>query len=168
MKNKPRQKHYILGHEAFRLFAENQPEPFFSLMASNDHKIFINDLINQINTNYPQDSSQLNADDLSVSIFAPNQQPLVVIKMPPVEAYCECIFVGILANFKFNSDNFSNSSNSSNKTISCYTLEKAKGNHGDVSLFCQWNKDMHVVIAEIGSKISADSFALLIEQQINH
>jgi len=162
MLNKPRQKHYVLGHEAFRLFAEHNRHQFFGLMSSPDRDLFIDDLIARIDGNYPADTSKLSANEMEVQLSIVTNHPLVLIKMPPVQAYCEAIYVGVLGLFDINDPE-----STPEPEIGYFTFEVGQGEGKEnVYFFCQWDEDTHHVLGEMDSNVSLDDFSLLIQQRL--
>ena len=161
MLNKPRQKHYVLGHEAFRLFAEHNRHQFFTMMSSTDRWTFIDDLISRINTSYPEDSSRLSSAEIEVQLSTVSNHPLVLIKMPQVQAYCEAVYVGILGLFDLN-----NPQATPDPEIGYFTYEIGQGlDDEEVYFFCQWDDGTHHVLGEMDSNISLEDFSLLIQQR---
>jgi hypothetical protein len=160
----PRQRHYVLGHEAFRQMCEHDPHQFFELMASPAQQSFIKELVSQVELNFPIDVTVLDIDSIQVTTSLIDNRPLIIIKMPPAEAYVECVYVGIVSMMDINVPQ-----STPHPEICYFTLELGQGEEKDEEcrVFCQWLGDTHYNLAEMSSSTSREEFALVIKQRID-
>ena len=164
IKNKPRQSHYLLGHEAFRVFAEKNPHQFFSIMAS-AHLEFIEEMVQRVE-NHIDIRGEINPEDFDVTLGTIRSYPLVMVKMPQPQAYVECFYFGVLGLFDVNQP-----AAESDAQIGYFTLELGEGEPDengdkDCKIFCQWDGDTHYNLAETDRNAGIDEFRLLIEQRV--
>lgn len=157
----PRERHYTLGHEAFRQMCEHDPHQFFEIMASPAQQTFIAELIKQVELSVPDDDTELDLASIEVTVSRIGNQPFVIIKMPEVKAYVECIYVGIVSMMDIN-----NPQDFPHPEISYFTLELGEGEQGESRIFCQWQGDTHYNLAEMGGNSSVSDFELLIKQRL--
>ncbi|MBV1910325.1 MAG: hypothetical protein KUG78_13565 [Kangiellaceae bacterium] len=158
----PRKRHYILGHEAFRQLCEYDPHQFFEKIASSEQQPFLSELVNQVVKACPDDVTKLNIDELSVTTSTIESYPFILISMPPIKAYAECIFVGIVALL-----DLSNPAMATQPEIGYFTLELGEGDNGECSMFCQWIGDTHYNLAEIEGQVSTEEFSMLVAKRIS-
>ncbi|MCW8877340.1 MAG: hypothetical protein OQK04_16720 [Kangiellaceae bacterium] len=164
---KPRERHYILGHEAFRLFAEHNPHQFFAIMSSENRQEFISEMVARVEQNCPNDTTQLNPGDFEVTLSSVENYPLVVIALPKPEAYVECFYIGILALVDMQSNDINTQPEIAYFTIELGETEPDKQGSTIGKMFCQWDEDTHYNLAELHGEVSVDEFQLLIAQRLN-
>jgi len=157
----PRERHYTLGHEAFRQLCEYDPHQFFERMVSGDSKDFISELIKQVELACPSDPTILDPDCISVTISRVGDKPFIVIKMPPAKAYVECVYVGVVGILDIH-----NPGATPHPEIRYYTLEVGEGEQDDCLFFCQWVGDTHYNLAELDNVVSMSDFAMLVSKRI--
>lgn len=160
--NKPRQRHYMLGHEAFRQMCEHDPHQFFEIMASSAQLTFIKELVSQVELNTPEDSTLLNSNQIKVTTSMIDNKPLMIIEMPTAKALVECVYVGIVCMIDINS-----SENTPRPEIRYFTLEIAENDDGESRMFCMWDEDSHYNLAEMDKATSSSDFALVIKQKLD-
>ncbi|WP_196139041.1 hypothetical protein [Aliikangiella sp. G2MR2-5] len=162
MLDKPRERHYLLGHEAFRQFAESDPHQFFELMASDRQFDFVKELIARVEAACPTDETRILANQIKVSLSRIENYPLILIEMPEVRAYVECIYIGIVALMDLEKPD-----KNPCPEIGYFTLEAGEGSSGETRFFCQWDGDTHYNLAELAGEVSLSEFALLIKQRLD-
>lgn len=157
----PRERHYALGHEVFRQFAESNPHQFFEIMASEKRTEFLSMVIERVYEACPSDNTELAVEDIEVTTSRLENYPLVIIKMPEVKAYVEAIYVAVLGLF-----DVQNLAESEAPEIGYFTLEIGEGETGAQNYFCQWQGDTHYNLAELDDNLSIETFTYLIEQRL--
>jgi len=160
---KPRERHYILGHEAFRQMCEQDPHQFFELMASPAQQDFVTELVSQVESNFPSDTTNLDSELIEVSTTLLEEKPLIIIKMPPAKAYVECVYVGIVSMMDVNRPQ-----DFPKPEIGYFTLELGEGEEEECRMFCQWDGDIHYNLAEMSKNTTMNDFALVIKQRIDN
>lgn len=161
VQNMPRERHYLLGHEAFRQMCEHDPYQFFERMVAPDAIHFISELIKQVELGCPNDNTLLDPNSVEVTPSTIANKPVLVIKMPPVEAFAECIYVGIVAMIDIN-----NAKQAMDPEILYFTLELGEAEHDVCCMFCQWQEATHYNLAELDKNISVEDFLLVITQRL--
>jgi hypothetical protein len=157
----PRQRHYILGHEAFRQLCEYDPHQFFERMVSDGHQIFVAELIRQVEANCPNDPTELDPTRIKVTPTVVGTRPLLIIEMPPVVAYAECIYVGIVLEIDVNQPEATEK-----PTIHYFTFELGESDGDTCKMFCQWQEDTHYNLGELDKAAGWQEFALVIQQRL--
>jgi hypothetical protein len=157
----PRERHYTLGHEAFRQLCEYDPHQFFERMASDACLPFVSELIRQVEANCPNDPTVLEAESIKVTPTVIGKRPLLIIQMPPVAAYAECILVGIVLEIDINQPNVAEKPD-----IHYFTFELGEGDDDDCKMFCQWQGDTHYNLGELNKNAGWQEFALVIQQRL--
>lgn len=161
--NQPRERHYAIGHYAFRQISMDDPHYFFALMGSSGKDQLLNNLIQQAEKNCPEDRTQLLLEDFRVDLSRIENHPMVIIQMPSVKACEEAIYVAVISMI-----DLSQNIQQQNAEIKYYTLELAVNHEQQISYyFCQWIDDKHINLAEIEGQCSKEEFMVLIEQHIN-
>ena len=157
----PRERHYVLGHIAFRQIVENDPHYFFGALSEHTQRQFLHNLIAQVEDNCPDDNTLISADDIEVELSRIANYPLVLIKMPAPKAYVECRYVGVLSMM-----DMSVPIPKDKPEINYFTLELGEGGDGECNFFCQWIGEQHCNLAEVESRCSLEEFATLISHRI--
>ncbi len=160
--NKPRKRHYLLAHEAFRQMCEHDPLQFFQIMASNNKMEFLVELINQVEAGSPDDPCDLAIDDFTIETGLAAEKPIIIIKMPTPKAYVECFYVGVVL-----LQNSTPTEGSAHSMIKYYTLELGQGENGDCRTFCMWEGEVHYCLAELADDTEVDEFNLLISHHLD-
>ncbi len=159
----PRERHYILGHEAFRQLCEYDPHQFFERMVSDALLPFVSELIRQVELNCPDDPTRLDPETIRVTPTVIGKRPLLIIEMPPVAAYAECILVGIVLEIDVNQPEAIEKPD-----IHYFTLELGEGEVEDKTckMFCQWQENTHYNLGELDNNAGWQEFALVIQQRV--
>lgn len=157
----PRERHYTLGHEAFRQLCEYDPHQFFERMISEARLPFVSGLIKQVEVNCPDDSTELDPKSIKVTPSIIGKRPLLIIEMPPVAAYAECILVGIVLEIDVNRPEAVEKPN-----IHYFTFELGEGDGKPCKMFCQWLGDTHYNLGELDMNAGWQEFALVIQQRL--
>lgn len=158
MEDMPREDHYALGHEVLRYAAEENPELFFMAMGREDVASFLQRIIDRVEDVCGECS--FSPEDLNVSNITLDDIPCLIIQLPPVKAYAECIYVGVVL-LKNDSDDWVDSS-----SMRYFTLEMGEGDDGDVVFFCEWLEGAHCNISEESLSTSKEEFAELISNRL--
>ncbi|TQV72330.1 hypothetical protein FLL45_19120 [Aliikangiella marina] len=159
--NEPRERHYVMAHYAFRQICLDDSDYFFSLMASNHQQQFLNNLIQQVESNCPDDTTTLQATDFDVVTSRAGDHPLVLIKMPPPQAHAEAAFVGVVSTLDLTTP-----LDEQSPEVRYFTLELGEGEQGACFFFCQWHLDNHLNLGELQGECTREAFATLIEQRM--
>ena len=157
----PRERHYLLGHEAFRQLCEHDAHQFFERIASDNQNEFIAELVKQVESFCPDDETILDTSLIKVIPSTIGNKPVIIIQMPPVKAYVECIYVGIVANI-----DIATPQSIANPEIKYFTLELGESDSGDCEMFCEWQGSTHYNLAEMEQKTSVADFLLVIKQRL--
>ncbi len=157
----PRERHYILGHEAFRQLCEYDPHQFFERMVSDARRPFVAELVRQVEANCPNDPTKLDPESIKATPSIIGKRPLLIIEMPPVAAYAECILVGIVLEIDVNQPDAIEK-----PEIHYFTLELGEGEQDSCKMFCQWQQDTHYNLGELNNDAGWQEFALVIQQRL--
>ena len=160
--DKPRERHYLLGHEGFRHMCESDPHQFFERMSTKEHSDrFVAALIEQVEKMAPEDETVLDANDVRVVISKVENKPLLLIVMPEAKAYIECVYVGILCHLDMKNPNLEEK-----PAIDYYTLELGEGEDGsECRMFCEWKGDTHYNLGEMERTATLEQFGMVIGQR---
>ena len=157
----PRERHYVMAHYALRQICMDDSYYFFSLMASDERSRFIENLIEQVESNCPDDDTKLVASEFQIVTSRVGDHPIVLIQMPVPEAYVEAVYVGVVSSLDLTKP-FEDQS----PEVSYYTLELGEGEGGNSFFFCQWKDDSHLNLGEIEGSCTLEAFATLVEQRV--
>jgi len=157
----PRERHYVMAHYAFRQICLDDSYYFFSLMASEDKSQFIENLIEQVESNCPEDDTQLSVEDFEIVTSRVGDHPIVLIKMPDPKAYVEALYVGVVSTL-----DLTQPFEDQDPQVSYFTLELGEGDEGASFFFCEWKNDNHLNLGEIQGSCTLEAFATLVEQRM--
>jgi hypothetical protein len=168
---KPRKAYYLLAHEAFRLMAENNPEQFFQLMASEHQSEVINQLIAKVDSLCAEEPCDITSEDVAVKLTQINHLPTILLSLPEPKGYVECFYVAIIGLFAADKTEQSKTDDSkANQQIAYFTIELAESEHNQqqtCASFCQWQGDTHFNLAELELGCTLESFELLLGQRLS-
>ena len=157
----PRERHYTLGHEAFRQLCEYDPHQFFERMTSQDRLPFVTELVRQVELNCSNDPSKLDPQTIKAIPTVVGSKPLLIIEMPPVKAYAECLYVGIVLEININQPKLQQC-----PEIHYFTFELGQNENKLCKLFCQWQGDTHYNLGELDENAGLQEFMLVIQQRL--
>lgn len=159
---KPRGIHYIFAHQAIRQICQQEPQHFFSAIASDEQQAYVQFMIDQVIKLSPEEAPDFSAADIQVTITRIGHYPMVVFTMPEPKAYTECTYIAIVSMM-----DCTKPEDYPFPEIKCFTLELGEAeNEEDIYFFCQWQDDDHFTIGEMDNKSNIGDFALVIKQQI--
>ena len=121
----------------------------------------IAELVKQVELNCPEDDTILDVASIKVSPSTVGKKPLLIIEMPQVQAYAECIYIGIVAMMDIN-----NPEEFDYPEIRYFTLELGEGESRNCRIFCQWQDSTHYNLAEMDENTGIDDFILVINQRL--
>jgi hypothetical protein len=160
---KPRERHYLLGHEGFRHMVESDPHQFFERMSTKqDSENFVAALINQVEKMASEDDTILDPKQVKVLTSSIENKPLLLIVMPDAKAYVECVYVGILCHLDIKQPDLNDK-----PKIDYFTLELGQADDGaECRMFCEWKGETHYNLAEMDAGTTLEQFGLVIAQRL--
>ena len=159
--SEPRERHYVMAHYAFRQICEQDSHYFFSLMASPEKDRFLENLIQQVEGNCPDDTTSLKPDEFKVVLSRVANHPMVLIEMPPAQAYIEAAYIAVVAMV-----DMTQPMDEQEAGVQYFTLELGEGEGADAYFFCQWQDEDHLNLAEMETLCSLDEFGLVVENRV--
>ncbi|WMS89174.1 hypothetical protein [Pleionea litopenaei] len=161
----PRHSHYLLGHEAFRQAAEQDPEFFFHMMGSEQQANAVAQLVERVKS-IANDGIDYDLNDFKVQLTQVEQRPTVIIQLPLPQAYIECLYLAVVSQHEFSE--LQNMEGKEHK-ISYYTLELMEREDGGSGFaFCTWEGESHFFLAELDADANMLNFVELIKAYIAH